>query len=98
MKGTKKKLGTGGSMATSGVNAKNDRLLLIAPHGPANFGVVVAPELGDFVEGEVVTFTDTEGVQDGGNGRFVFVSPAKCKKVTDPGLVETYRSIIYGGC
>jgi len=74
-------------------------LLLIAPHGPSNFGVVAAPEkLGDFVEGDVVTFTDPEGVQDGGNGSLVFVSVAKCKKVTDPGLVETYRSIIYGGC
>ena len=57
-------------MATSGVNAENDRLLLIAPHGPANVGVVAAPEdLGDFVEGDVVTFTDPEWIQDGGNGQ-----------------------------
>jgi hypothetical protein len=77
--------------------AQLDRLLLLVPQGPANFGVVAAPEeLGDFSEGDVVRFTDPERIQDCENGSFVFVSPAKCEKVTDPKLVEEYRSIIYG--
>jgi hypothetical protein len=76
-----------------------DRLLLLAPSGPADFGVVAAPEeLGDFSEGDVVKFTDPEQIQDCGNGSFVFVSPANCQKVTDPELADTYRTIIYGGC
>ena len=75
-----------------------DRLLLLAPQGPANFGLVAAPEeLGDFSEGDVVKFTDPEQIRDCGNGSFVFVSPAKSQKVTDPELAETYRTIIYGG-
>ncbi|MGB0109844.1 MAG: hypothetical protein WBP52_15205 [Terriglobales bacterium] len=75
-----------------------ERLMLLAPSGPANFGVVAAPEeLGDFAEGDVVKFTDPERIQDGGNGTsLVFVTPAKCQKVTDPELAETYRCIIYG--
>ena len=75
-----------------------DRLMLLVPSGPANFGVVAAPEeLGNFAEGDVVKFTDPERIQDGGNGTsLVFVTPAKCEKVTDPELVEEYRSIIYG--
>ena len=73
-----------------------DRLLLLAPPGPANFGVVAAPEeLGTFAEGDVVRFTDPEQIQDCENGSFVFVSPAKCQKVTDPELAESYREIIY---
>jgi hypothetical protein len=77
--------------------AQLDRLMLLAPSGPVNFGVVAAPEeLGDFAEGDVVKFTDPEQIRDCGNGSFVFVSPAKCEKVTDPELVEEYRSIIYG--
>jgi hypothetical protein len=75
-----------------------DRLLLLVPRGLANFGVVAAPEeLGDFAEGDVVRFTSPERIQDGGNGSLVFVSPAKCEKITDPELAETYRAIIYGG-
>jgi len=75
-----------------------DRLMLLVPSGPANFGVVAAPEeLGNFAEGDVVKFTDPERIQDGGNGTsLVFVTPAQCEKVTDPELVEEYRSIIYG--
>jgi hypothetical protein len=86
-------------MATASVNAENDRLLLIAPQGPANFGVVAAPEeFGDFAEGDVVKFTDPERATGSGSGsRRVFVRPAKCKQVTDPEPVEAYRSIIYGG-
>jgi hypothetical protein len=77
--------------------AQLDRLMLLAPSGPANFGVVSAPEeLGGFSEGDVVKFTDPEQIRDCGNGSFVFVSPAKCQKVTDPELAESYRSIIYG--
>jgi hypothetical protein len=78
--------------------AQLDHLLLLAPRGPANFGVVAAPEeLAGFVEGDVVRFTDPEQIQDCENGGFVFVSPAKCQRVTDPALAETYRTIIYGG-
>ena len=75
-----------------------DRLMLLVPSGPANFGVVAAPEeLGNFAEGDVVKFTDPEQIRDCENGSFVFVSPAKCQRVTDPALAETYRTIIYGG-
>ena len=75
-----------------------DRLMLLAPSGPTDFGVVAAPEeLGDFAEGDVVKFTDPERIQDGGNGTsLVFVTPAKCEKVTDPDRAESYRSLIYG--
>lgn len=75
-----------------------DRLMLLAPSGPANFGVVAAlEELGNFAEGDVVNFTDPERIQDGGNGTsLVFVTPAKCEKVTDPDVAEAYRAIIYG--
>jgi len=76
-----------------------DRLMLLVPSGPANFGVVAAPEeLGHFAEGDVVKFTDPEQIRDCGNGSFVFVSPAKCQKVTDPELAEAYRCMIYRGC
>ena len=76
---------------------KGDLLLLLVPNGPANFGVVAAPEeLGGFAEGDVVRFTDPKQIRDCGNGSFVFVSPAKCQKVIDPELAETYRAIIYG--
>jgi hypothetical protein len=78
--------------------AEFDRLLLLVPRGPANFGVVAAPEeLGDFSQGDVMKFTDPERIQDGGSGTsLVFVSPAKCEKVTETELAEAYRSIIYG--
>ena len=76
-----------------------DRLMLLAPSGPANFGVVAAPEeLENFAEGDVVKFTDPERIQDCENGSFVFVSPAKCQKIIDPELAEIYRAIIYGSC
>jgi hypothetical protein len=79
--------------------AQLDRLLLLAPREPANFGVVAAPEeLGDFSEGDVVGFTSPERIQDCENGSFVFVSPAKCQKIIDPELAEIYRAIIYGSC
>lgn len=75
-----------------------DRLMLLAPSGLANFGVVAAPEeLGNFAEGDVVKFTEPERIQDGGNGTsLVFVTPAKCEKVTEPDRAESYRSIIFG--
>jgi hypothetical protein len=50
-----------------------------------------------FSEGDVVKVTDPERIRATGNGSFVFVSPAKCEKVTDPELAEAYRSIIYSG-
>lgn len=91
--------GATGKHGDSAANGESDRLLLLAPQGPANFGLVAAPEeIGDFSEGDVVKFTDPEQIRDCGNGSFVFVSPAKCQKVTDPELAETYRAIIYGGC
>src|SRR5271167_1836977 len=87
-----------GEHGDSAENSECDRLMLLAPPGPAKFGVVAAPEeIGNFAEGDVVKFTDPERIQDGGNGTsLVFVSPAKCEKVTDPERAASYRSIVHG--
>lgn len=87
-----------GEHGDSAANSESESLMLLAPSGPANFGVIAAPEeLGNFAEGDVVKFTDPERIQDGGNGTsLVFVTPANCEKVTDLDRAASYRLIIYG--
>ena len=76
----------------------SDFLVLLVPYATANFGVVAAPEEPEFLRGECREIPRSRLIQDGGNGTsLVFVSPAKCEKVTDPEVVEAYRAIIYGG-
>jgi hypothetical protein len=88
-----------GNRGGSAAKSESDRLLLLAPSVPKDFGVVAASEeRGDFSDGDVVKFIEPEQIQDCGNGSFVFVSPAKCQKVTDPELAEAYRCMIYRGC
>ena len=80
------------------MDVKGDLLLLLVPNGPANFGIVSAPEeLGGFAEGDVVGFREPYQRRDGGEkGDFVFVTPGNCEKITDPQVAEACRIFVWG--
>ena len=80
------------------MDVKGDLLLLLVPNGPANFGIVAAPEeLGGFAEGDVVSFREPYQRRDGGEkGDFAFVTPGNCEKITDPQVAEACRNFIWG--